>query len=170
MVSLVQDRVYTEKDAVFLGLKSTMISGSVGLMVSALQNALSKDSYGMKGILTRTGGTIATFATTGGLFSFSEALASNLRKKEDPLNAFIGGLVAGSAGGIRIRSLSATIGYGLGLGCLLGLFDWCGGTLKGIYRDFYSEESKRMRETLFKTEYRRPRSEIVEAIGSGRGI
>lgn len=37
----------------------------------------------------------------GGLFSFTEAFVSNLRRKNDPLNAFAGGVVAGSVGAIR---------------------------------------------------------------------
>lgn len=52
----------------------------------------------------------------------------------------------------------------------MGLFDWCGGALTGLCHDLYGEDSKKIKESLFTVQYRRPRSEIVEAIGSGRGI
>ncbi|KAG5438361.1 hypothetical protein PCANB_002849 [Pneumocystis canis] len=157
--------VLQEKDAVYAGLKSMMISGSIGLVLSALQNALIKESSSIKSILRRTGGTVATLAAMGGLFSFSQILMSNLRKKDDPINSLTGGVIAGSIGAIRARSLPVMVGYGLGLGSLLYVFDLCGGTLNGIYKNY-----PKLRETFFKTEYRRPRSEIVKEIGSGRGI
>lgn len=169
MVDILSERSYVEKDSVFFGLKSMMISGSVGLMISAVQNAISKEPYNIRNSLVYTGRVVTTYAAMGGLFSFTEAFVSNLRKKEDPLNAFAGGLVSGSVGGIRARSLPAIVGYGLGLGCLMGFFDWCGGTLTGLYHGFYKENPE-LKKSLFKTEYRRPRSEIVQIIGSGRGI
>ncbi|KTW27707.1 hypothetical protein T552_02147 [Pneumocystis carinii B80] len=170
MASIFQKRSYSERDAVFSGLKSMMVCGSVGLMASAVQSAIAKDSYDIKNVLLRSRNIIMTYALMGGSFSFTEAFVSNLRKKDDPLNAFAGGVVSGSIGAIRVRSLPVVVGYGIGLGCFMGLFDWCGGTLMGLYHDFYGEDSKKLRESLFKVEYRRPRSEIVEAIGSGRGI
>ncbi|EMR08397.1 hypothetical protein PNEG_03234 [Pneumocystis murina B123] len=170
MASIFQERSYSEKDAVFSGLKSMMISGSVGLMVSAAENAITKNSSDIRSVLVRSRSIIMTYAVMGGLFSFTEAFVSNLRRKDDPFNAFLGGVVSGSVGAIRVRSLPAVVGYGMGLGCFMGLFDWCGGTLTGLYHDFYGENSKKLKETLFKVQYRRPRSEIVDAIGSGRGI
>ncbi|KAG5440083.1 hypothetical protein PCK2_000595, partial [Pneumocystis canis] len=155
----------SKKDAIYAGLESMMISGSIGLVFSALQNALIKESCSIKSILKRTGGTVATLAAMGGLFSFSQTLMSNLRQKDDPINSLTGGVIAGSIGAIRARSLPVMVGYGLGLGSLLYVFDLCGGTLNGIY-----ENSSKLRETFFKTEYRRPRSEIVKAIGGGRGV
>ncbi|KAG5518119.1 hypothetical protein PMAC_003305 [Pneumocystis sp. 'macacae'] len=170
MVSILSERQYTEKDAIYSGLKSMTISGSVGLMVSAVQNSIMKDPGSIRSIMKRTGGTIGTFAIVGGLFSFTQAFVSNLRKKDDSLNPFIGGLISGSIGAIRVRSFSAMAGYGLGFACILGFFDWCGGTLNGIYYDFCGKDVGKLKETLFKTEYRRPRSEIVKAIGGGRGV
>ncbi|KTW29088.1 uncharacterized protein T551_02362 [Pneumocystis jirovecii RU7] len=170
MVSILSERQYTEKDAIYSGLKSMMVSGSAGLIFSAVQNAIMKDPGTMKNAIKRASGTVGTFAIVGGLFSFTQAFVSNLRRKDDSLNPFIGGLVSGSIGAIRARSFSAMAGYGLGFACILGFFDWCGGTLNGLYRDFYGEDTGKLKETLFKTEYRRPRSEIVKAIGGGRGV
>ncbi|KAG4304770.1 hypothetical protein PORY_001823 [Pneumocystis oryctolagi] len=170
IVAVLQKKQYTEKDAIYSGLKSMIISGSVGLVISTVQNAIMKDTENIKSIMRRTGRTVGIFAVMGGLFSFTQVFISNIRKKDDSLNPFIGGLVSGSIGAAQVRPFPVVIGYGLGLGCILGLFNWCGGTLNGVYHDVYGKNTGILKETLFKTEYRRPRSEIVKSIGSGRGV
>ena len=56
-----QERTYHPKDAVTESIKSTMITGGAGAMVSAVQNTLTKQNVTAWGIFTRTGGTIAVF-------------------------------------------------------------------------------------------------------------
>ena len=58
-----QDAFYEPK----LTLKQTsqvaLQAGTVGLIVSTVQNALGKHSHGAMGVITRTGGTIGFFGT-----------------------------------------------------------------------------------------------------------
>lgn len=59
-----QDQVedlYQPKDAVGATIKATMITGTAGTFVSAIQNVLAKQNVGAFGVFTRTGGTIAVF-------------------------------------------------------------------------------------------------------------
>lgn len=48
-------------DCLYNAGKTTVISGSLGLVVSAMQNTVQKHTEGAKGVFTRTGGTIALF-------------------------------------------------------------------------------------------------------------
>ena len=56
-----QEIVYQPKDAVTAGIKSTLITGAAGALVSSVQNTLTKQNVTAWGIFTRTGGTIAVF-------------------------------------------------------------------------------------------------------------
>ncbi len=49
------------KDAVREALKSTMILGAAGTLLSAVQNTLTRKNVGPWGMFTRTGSTIAVF-------------------------------------------------------------------------------------------------------------
>ncbi len=49
------------KDAVREALKSTMILGGAGTLLSAVQNTLTRKNVGPWGMFTRTGSTIAVF-------------------------------------------------------------------------------------------------------------
>ena len=53
--------VYTPKPALQVGSKTALTGAGVGLVYSALQNALSTHNHGAMGVLTRTGGTIGFF-------------------------------------------------------------------------------------------------------------
>lgn len=55
------EELYEPKDAVGATVKSTLVAGTAGTFVSAIQNVLSKQNVGAFGVFTRTGGTIATF-------------------------------------------------------------------------------------------------------------
>jgi hypothetical protein len=55
------DHQYEPKDAVDVAIKGTMITGTAGLFVSAIQNTLTKQRVGAWGVFTRTGGTISVF-------------------------------------------------------------------------------------------------------------
>lgn len=52
---------YHAKDAIGQTIKATLIVGSGGLFLSAVQNTLAKENVGPWGVLTRTGGTVWTF-------------------------------------------------------------------------------------------------------------
>lgn len=55
------EAVYQPKDAVGLAIESTLITGAVGLTVSAIKNTLIKQNITGWGVFTRTGGAIAIF-------------------------------------------------------------------------------------------------------------
>ncbi len=53
--------MYQPKDAISTSIKSTLIMGGAGTLLSAVQNALTKQNVTAWGVFTRTGGTIAVF-------------------------------------------------------------------------------------------------------------
>ncbi|MCJ1246542.1 hypothetical protein MMC30_003750 [Trapelia coarctata] len=163
-----QERLYQPKDAVTAGIKSTMITGSAGAMVSAIQNTLTKQNVSAWGVVTRTGGTIAVFAAMGGAYEFTKLASANLREKDDSWNTAIGGFLAGGVLGLRFRNLPAVLGYGAALAVLLGTFDYTGGVLTGYEKDPSIDEYER-KEYLRKNR-RRPIQETIEELGEGRGI
>ena len=52
---------YMPKDAVGLGIESTLVMGAAGLTISAIQNTLTKQNVSGWGVFTRGGGIIAMF-------------------------------------------------------------------------------------------------------------
>ena len=58
-----EEAVYQPKDAVTMAIRSTMITGGAGAVVSSVQNTLTKQNVTAWGIFTRTGGTIAVFGS-----------------------------------------------------------------------------------------------------------
>ncbi|KAF8807344.1 hypothetical protein BYT27DRAFT_7189435 [Phlegmacium glaucopus] len=101
-------------------------AGTLGLIVSTVQNALGKHSHGAMGVVTRTGGTIGFFAAMGATFAFTESFVANERRKNDALNGAAGGCAAGFLAGIRSRSLPMAAGGCLFLGAAMGAFDYSG--------------------------------------------
>lgn len=57
------DEQYHPKDAVKAAINGTLITGSAGLAVSAIQNTLTKRNVSAWGVFTRTGGTAAMFGS-----------------------------------------------------------------------------------------------------------
>ncbi|MCJ1394976.1 hypothetical protein MMC18_007857 [Xylographa bjoerkii] len=163
-----QDNVYQPKDAVTAGIKSTLVTGAAGALISSVQNTLTKQNVTAWGIFTRTGGTIAVFAAMGGTYEFTKLASANLREKDDSWNTAIGGFLAGSVLGMRFRTMPAVLGYGAGLAVLLGTFDYTGGVLTGYEKDPNVDEYDR-KEQLRKNR-RRPIQETINDLGEGRGI
>ncbi|EIW71244.1 hypothetical protein TREMEDRAFT_67637 [Tremella mesenterica DSM 1558] len=112
----------------------TLQSAGVGLLISAVQNALEKHDQGALGIFTRTGGTIAFFAAMGFTFSFTQAAVSNARETDDALNGVAGGCAAGFLAGVRARSLPMAVGSCAALGAAIGTFSAAGNALTGTDR------------------------------------
>lgn len=77
---------YTPKDVTPTTFRVGLQSGFVGLIVSSIQNSLARHDQGAMGIFTRTGGTIALFAAMGTAFTATDAVAANMREKDDALN------------------------------------------------------------------------------------
>ncbi|KZF24549.1 NADH-ubiquinone oxidoreductase [Xylona heveae TC161] len=163
-----EDTVYHPKDAISAAIKTTMITGTAGAAVSAIQNSLSKSSVSAWGFLTHSGGTIAVFAAMGGSYEFARTASANLRRKEDSLNNAIGGFFGGAALGLRFRTFPAVLGYGAGLAVLMGVFDYTGGKLSGYMKDPAQDEFERKEE--LRRNRRRPLEETIAELGEGRGI
>lgn len=77
---------YTPKDVAPTTFRVGLQSGFVGLVVSSIQNSLARHDHGAMGVFTRTGGTIALFAAMGTAFTATDAIAANMREKDDALN------------------------------------------------------------------------------------
>lgn len=52
---------YMPRDAVGLAIESTLVTGSAGLAIAAIQNTLTKQNVSGWGVFTRSGGIIAIF-------------------------------------------------------------------------------------------------------------
>jgi len=163
-----EQKRFERRDALGLGVKGALIVGGVGTMLSGVQNSLAKQNVGVFGVITRTGGTIGTFAAMGGSYMFFRNAAANLREKEDSWNPAIGGFIAGAILGTRFRTMPSVVGYGAGLAVLLGAFDYSGGSLKGFFKGSNFDELDRKEQ--LRNNRRKPIQETIEELGEGRGI
>ncbi|MCJ1288366.1 hypothetical protein MMC26_007721 [Xylographa opegraphella] len=163
-----QDNVYQPKDAVTAGIKSSLVTGAAGALVSSVQNTLTKQNVTAWGIFTRTGGTIAVFAAMGGTYEFTKLASANLREKDDSWNTAIGGFLAGSVLGMRFRTIPAVLGYGAGLAVFLGTFDYTGGVLTGYEKEADVDEYERKQQ--LRKNRRVPIQETINDLGEGRGV
>ncbi|WWC86895.1 uncharacterized protein L201_001774 [Kwoniella dendrophila CBS 6074] len=134
-----------------LATRVTLQSAGVGLLVSAVQNALDKHNAGAMGIVTRTGGTIGFFAAMGFSFSFVQAITANIRETDDALNGAAGGCAAGFLAGVRAKSLPMAFGACAGMGTLIGTFNAAGNALTGTNRKLLPRpEREQLRQAFFK--------------------
>ena len=62
---------YEPKPTIKQTFRVTLQAGTVGLVLSTVQNALGKHSHGAMGVLTRTGGTIGFFGNTYPVFLYN---------------------------------------------------------------------------------------------------
>jgi len=129
------------KNATTVGLQA----GIVGAFVSAAQNALGSHSSGATGFLTRSGGTIGTFAAMGAAFAMTESVVANQREKKDALNGVAGGCAAGFLAGLRAHSLPVAVASCAVVGAAVGTFDYAG-DLAGRSK----EEKEEKRREFFK--------------------
>jgi len=117
---------YEPKPTLKQTFRVTLQAGTVGLVLSTVQNALGKHRHGAMGVVTRTGGTIGFFAAMGATFAFTEAFIANERQKNDALNGAAAGCAAGFLTGLRSRSLPMAAGGCVLLGAAVGVFDYSG--------------------------------------------
>lgn len=113
--------------------------GAAGVLVSAVTNALETHNRGAWGVFTRTGGTIAFFASLGAAFGFTDAIVANIREKNDPINGAAAGCAVGLAAGVRARSIPMACMSCIAIAALVGTFDATGGSLSGDGRNAESE-------------------------------
>lgn len=159
---------YEFKDAIAGTVAMTGAMGGLGLFFSAVQNALTRQNIGAWGVITRYGGTTATFAAIGGSFEFTRIVASNLREKDDSWNPAIGGFFAGAVAGLGFRTFPAVLGLGSTMAIAQGVFDYTGGSLFGYGMD--PERDEYEHKEMLRTTRRRPLHETIEQLGEGRGI
>ncbi|KAG9014700.1 hypothetical protein FRB94_010547 [Tulasnella sp. JGI-2019a] len=132
-------------DAALVGAQSA----AVGVVISAVQNALAKHNAGAAGIFTRTGGTIGFFAAMGATFAFTDSMSANIREKDDATNGFVGGCSAGVLAGLRSRSLpTAVMACGV-MGGLVAAFDATGRSLTGGHDQKETSEDREERRRRF---------------------
>ncbi|BDD55580.1 hypothetical protein MPDQ_002105 [Monascus purpureus] len=169
MASQVEETHYHPQDAIGRALKTTLLTGGVGLFASSVQNTLTRRNVGPWGVFVRTGGTIGIFAAMGGTYEFVKTASANLREKEDHWNVALGGFFSGAILGLRARTFPALLGYGATLATLTGFFEYTGGTLFGYKKNNVNVDEFERREQLRKS-YRRPAEETIAELGEGRGI
>ncbi|KAN0080554.1 hypothetical protein V8E54_003758 [Elaphomyces granulatus] len=162
-----EEKKYHPKDVISAAMKTTMLTGGIGLFASAVQNTLVKQNVGPWGVFVRTGSTITIFAAMGGTYEFVKTASANLREKEDYWNVTLGGFFAGSILGLRARTVPAVLGYGVALATTLGAFEYTGG-IWGYSRSRDVDKFEEL-EKLRKA-YRTPAEETFQELGEGRGI
>ncbi|KAF3908050.1 hypothetical protein ABW21_db0203253 [Orbilia brochopaga] len=163
------DGDYHPKDAVASTTKAVMYSGTAGLIVSGVQNALARENRGLFGVFTKTGTTFGMFVLMGGTYAFIKDASANLREKSDAWNAGLGGFFAGSLIGIPSGRMPRVLGFGFGLGAILAIFERAGGTFRGDkwkqpdVDEFARKEAMRLKRRM-------PFEETIAEIGEGRGV
>ena len=101
---------------------------------------------------------------------FFRSAAANLRNVEDSLNPTIGGVVAGALLGTRVRTLPGVVGCGVGLGVVMGVFEFTGGALGrwgsggGVWKG-----RELARKEGVRAQGRRDGRESIRELGEGRG-
>ncbi|KAI8987200.1 hypothetical protein BDB01DRAFT_719933 [Pilobolus umbonatus] len=137
------------KDCIVEAGKTAGIAGGLGLVVSAMQNTVQKHTEGAKGVFTRTGGTIGFFAAMGGIFTLGECMAKDMREKDDPINAAIGGCAAGMLAGIKTGSFPKMLAGCAAVGATMYAYE-SAGQLKGAWAGKSREEKKEYEKAFFK--------------------
>ncbi|KAJ5109240.1 Mitochondrial inner membrane translocase subunit Tim17/Tim22/Tim23/peroxisomal protein PMP24 [Penicillium angulare] len=163
-----EDHSYHPKDAISASMKATALTGTVGLMGSAVQNTLARRNVGALGVLIRSGGTIGIFAAMGGTYEFVRTASANLRETEDTYNTALGGFFAGTLLGFRARTFPAVLGYGVALSTALSAFEYTGGSLFGAKKDRTEDEFERRQRV--RKNFQSPAEQTFAELGEGRGI
>lgn len=121
---------FTPQEPLSRGTQYGVQAAAIGVLVSALRNALGNHTHGAMGVFTRTGGIIGMFgalmvlawvmatswltwmiAAVGFTYAATESAVANVREKDDPLNGATGAcaaaFLAGISGASRQRSSPA---------------------------------------------------------------
>ncbi|KAL1875336.1 hypothetical protein VTK73DRAFT_10120 [Phialemonium thermophilum] len=161
---------YQPKDAVSTAAKGALVTGGAGLFVAAIQNARQKRNVGAWSVLTRGGGTIATFAAVGGVYDFSRIAAANLREKDDHYNSAIGGFLAGAILGLRTGRMPAVLGWGAVTATVLAIYEYSAAGLKRVKDQTELGMDEFERKEYLRKNRRRPIEETLAEVGEGRSI
>ncbi|KAH9906063.1 hypothetical protein F4778DRAFT_779445 [Xylariomycetidae sp. FL2044] len=164
-----EEHHFHPKDAVNSGITGALIGTGAGTFYSAVQNSLAKHNVGSWGIFTRTGASIATFASAGTVWGFTRDATANLREKEDTLNTTIGAFLTGATVGLTTGRIPRILGAGAVFSIVMTAFDYTGGSLRGFRPEVNDMDEYDRKEALRKNR-RRPLAETIADIGEGRGI
>ncbi|KAF2198171.1 hypothetical protein GQ43DRAFT_423042 [Delitschia confertaspora ATCC 74209] len=158
---------YQPKDTLSNTLSSTLQTTAFGAILAGAQNTLTRQNVGAMGIITRSGGTIALFASMGAAFQFTVDSAANLRQKDDSYNHAMAGFMAGLIPGLPKRSLPMMLGTGAGLAVVMSAYNYT----QGFFPDKKDQEiDEYERKEMMKKNRRRPIEETISELGEGRGI
>jgi len=139
------DKTFAPRPAFYNAGVVGLQSAGVGVLVSAVQNALATHNQGASGIFTRTGGTIGFFAAMGATFALVDSVSANIREKEDAVNGFSGGCAAGALAGLRARSIPTAFMACAVMGGLVATFDATGRSFAGPTETPEDRETRRRR-------------------------
>ncbi|KAK9766383.1 hypothetical protein K7432_004573 [Basidiobolus ranarum] len=143
-----------DKDCTAKAVESALLGGTIGLLASAIQNSFQNHSAGAAGVFTRTGRVIPYLAVVGGVFSATECLSESIREKKDYVNSGIAGCTVGILAGLQARSFPVMVGATVGLGAFMAVYEYTGGSLKGIYAGKSEQDIKQYRDDFFKGDKR----------------
>ncbi|CED85284.1 Mitochondrial inner membrane translocase subunit Tim17/Tim22/Tim23/peroxisomal protein PMP24 [Phaffia rhodozyma] len=104
-----------------------LVGGSLGVVFASVANAYNKHNQGPLGVFTRYGYTIGLMTLVGPTFLAAQGLSANLREKDTPLNAAIGGCAAGFLVGVKSGSLNKAAASCATFALLTGALDYTGG-------------------------------------------
>lgn len=162
---------FTPRDTIGDSTKTAIISAFFGLNV-----ALFKGSMGpyrsVFGGLRANARNIWIFGAVGTAYTFVEAVSTNLRRKESPMNSLLGGAAAGGILGSVFGTVPKVFGGAFAVGLVCALADWSGGfaglgrenALKGGLSEPTDLEPG-SRQGFFEVVHRRPLSQTLEELG-----
>ncbi|CAG8683547.1 16384_t:CDS:2 [Gigaspora margarita] len=132
--------IYFKKDVFTHTLNYATGFGAFGLLMSAVQNALTRHEYGATGVITRTGKTITGYALIGGIFAGTESIIANVRQTDDWVNGAVAGCTAGLTAGVRAC---------FGIATILSVYEWAG-QWQGLTSGMTDEERREWKKKIYK--------------------
>lgn len=165
---------FTPRDTIGDSTKAAIVSTFFGINVALFKGTMGPYKSVFGG-LRANAKHIWIFGAVGTSYTFVEAVTANLRRKESPLNPFLGGAAAGGILGSLFKSVPKIFGGALAAGLLCGFADWSGG-LTGLGRDNAlkggiseatpnSDIEPGQRQGFFEVVHRRPLSQTLEELG-----
>lgn len=173
------ENTYHPIDTISATSEAGLGSFIAGSLFSALKNSMNHKVVGPWGILGANSKAILLFTVGGSSYVFAHGVANNLREKNDAVNDFYGGLVAGTLMGTATRAVFKTVGLGLLVGVGSGLLSWGGYSLTGLGKDSsynsidktdpFNKETKHT-QGFWEMAYRRPLSQTVNDLGENNVV
>ncbi|KAK6842764.1 hypothetical protein PG990_005301 [Apiospora arundinis] len=162
---------FHQKNAIKSAVTGSLVGGAAGFFASAIQNSLAKQNVGAWGVVTRTGGTVATMTAVPAVYMFVKDASANLREKDDTWNTTLGGFFGGGILGLKSGRMPQIVGWGAGISIVMSALQFTGGSIQGKGKnerpDVIDEYD---RKEYLRKNRRRPMIETIAEVGEGRGI